>query len=114
MYIVLERPNATDFEDDEAVLKRLQALGARRERREYAKADEARTLTPDDEMRAMATVAADNGKVHVEGIDPAGVSRSADSQDYPWKKKRYYQPQIETQIDSFLGLVRDLFSRKRL
>jgi hypothetical protein len=114
MYIMLERPNSTDFEDDAAVLARLTALGARREKREYLKADEAQTLVPDDEMRDMAAVAADNGKVHVEGVDPSGVSRSADSQDYPWKQKKYYNPQLETLIGSFLGVVRDLFSHRRM
>jgi hypothetical protein len=114
MCITLERPNPTDFEDEEAVFRRLQEMGARREVREYSKADEAKTLTPNGEMRSMAAVAADNGRVHVNGIDGNGVSRSADSQDYPWKKKRYYQPQIESQTDSFLGFVRELFMRRKL
>lgn len=112
--ITLERPNATDFEDDERALRHLKALGARREVREYAKADDVGTLKPNEEMQAMARVAADNGRVHVEGTDPEGVSRGADSQHYPWKKNRHFQPATETLIDAFLGFVRDLFARRRL
>lgn len=112
--IEVERPNATELSDDEDVLARLKSLGARRERREYTKADDAMTLVPDARLRALANVAADNGRVHVDGVDPQGRKASADSQDFPWSQRVRYSPIISTLTDSFLETVRDLFSRTRL
>jgi Domain of unknown function (DUF4747) len=100
--IALERPNPTDYEDEEAVFRHLNAIGAKSETRDYQRADDRPTIRPDDEMKALAAVAGDNGEVEVTGTDPQGRRRTANSQNYRWSLKRNYDQRNQTLTEAFL------------
>lgn len=110
--IYLERPNPTDYEDEEAVFRHLSAIGVRSETRDYHRADDRPTIRPDDEMKALAAVAGDNGEVEVTGTDPDGLRRTANSQDFKWSLKRNYDQRHQTLTDAFLQAVSDMFTRR--
>jgi Domain of unknown function (DUF4747) len=110
--IRLERPNPTDYEDEESVFRHLNGIGAKSETRDYIRSDERPTLRPDAEMRALATVAGDNGEVEVTGTDPEGKKRTANSQEFKWSLKRFYDHRNETTTEAFLRVVSDMFSKR--
>jgi Domain of unknown function (DUF4747) len=110
--ITLERPNPTDYEDEEAVFRHLNAIGVKSETRDYHRADDRPTIRPDDEMKGLAAVAGDNGEVEVTGTDPDGRRRTANSQDYKWSLKRTYDQRHQTLTEAFLQVVSDLFTRR--
>lgn len=110
--IKLERPNPTDYEDEQAVFDHLNAIGVKSEKREYQLADSRATIRPDKEMRQLAVVAADNGEVEVAGTDPNGVRRTANSQHFRWSMKRTYDQNRETLVEAFLRTVSDLFTHR--
>lgn len=110
--IKLERPNPTDYEDEEAVFRHLNGIGVKSETRDYHRADDRPTIRPDDEMKALATVAADNGEVEVTGSDPEGRRRTANSQDFKWSLKRFYDQRHQTLPEAFLQAVSDMFTRR--
>lgn len=107
--IRLERPNPTDYEDEQAVFEHLNAIGVKSEKREYQIADGRATIRPDREMRQLAVVAGDNGEVEVSGTDPQGKRRTANSQHFRWSIKRFYDHDRETRTEAFLRTVSDLF-----
>jgi hypothetical protein len=109
--ITVERTNPSDFEDEAKVFQYLTNLGAQRETRGYVKASDAKTITPDDDMRALAAVAADNGLVSVKGINTEGKPDRATSQDYPWRRKSTYNRKVQTLMDAFRGVVESIGAR---
>lgn len=110
--IKLERPNPTDYQDEQAVFDHLTAIGAKSEKRDYHLADDRATIRPDKEMRQLAIVASDNGEVEVAGIDPQGKRRIANSQHFRWSLKRFYDQNRETLVEAFLKTVSDLFTHR--
>lgn len=110
--IRLERPNPTDYQDELAVFNHLNAIGAKIEKRSYVAADDRTTIRPDTEMRQLAVVAADNGEVEVTGSDHQGKRRTANSQDYRWSLKRFYDHSRETLVEALLRTVNDLFTHR--
>jgi hypothetical protein len=110
--IKLERPNPTDYEDEQAVFDHLNSIGVKSEKREYQLADARTTIRPDKEMRQLAVVAGDNGEVEVSGTDPQGKRRTANSQHFRWSIKRFYDQNRETRTEAFLRTVSDLFTHR--
>lgn len=71
--IFIKRPNPDDVAEDAArILGRLEKQGARSQKIELVKAPQVPTLEPDEETKAQAAVAAQNGYVTGEGKDGDG------------------------------------------
>lgn len=110
--VVLERPNGTDYEDELEVVKRFKKLGISREERTYVKADGATSITPDETMKTVAHIAANNGFVLVKGKNPQGKSDAAKSQQFPMVMRTQYSPKEQTLIGAFVDFVRDKISKR--
>lgn len=85
--IFIERPNALEHEDEADVLDRLNRLGAGSERIIIKKASDAVTLEPDEGLRKLSLVAADNGEVRVSGTNTKGVRDHASSKNFPMHER---------------------------
>ncbi|WP_293995165.1 DUF4747 family protein [Sphaerotilus sp.] len=105
--ITLSPPNPDDSEDDQVrLLRKLDLMHAKKETRTFhAKYGE--SLSPDEETRTMALVAAENGKVVGEGIDENGAKVKESTEGHPWMKNLRYDPDRQTafgaMIASFFG-----------
>lgn len=101
IYVRLERPNPSDFEDDVSFYERLKRRKLKKEEHIYTKASGAKSITPDQEMQDIFRVSIDNGIYKQEGIDKQGVSRDASSTSYPMKEVIKYDPDVITQTAAF-------------
>lgn len=106
--VVLERPNPTDFDDDESFYKRLNRRNLRKEITTFVKANEEKTITPDEEMQKMFKVALNNGRYTQKGKNAKGVNDSASSVEYPLKESTTYDPDITTDLEAFIQVARGL------
>lgn len=105
--IKINRPNPNEEEDEAAFYERLKKRGLASETRIYKKADDAPTVTPDEEMRSLAHIAADNGVVEVSGTNPQRWSDKASSQDFPLRMKGSYDSNLQPLMDALKGLIDD-------
>ncbi|HZT55822.1 MAG TPA: DUF4747 family protein [Burkholderiaceae bacterium] len=110
--LVIERPNASDYDDERVVLDHLESIGASKETRQYVKAPNEQTLRPDDDMRALARVAASNGAVKVTGFDAARRPVKASSSSFPWFMRSTYNSNSQTLFQAFVSFVEDISSRR--
>jgi hypothetical protein len=109
--IVLERPNPVEPEDDETVYERLERRRLKSETHSYQKARGEESIILDDEMRAQAENAINNGLVKVSGRNLAGEPGTVISSSFPLKLKGTYTPSgltAQTLKDALLSLVKDL------
>lgn len=109
--IMFERPNASDFEDEEEVFRYLEEQNLAREKRTYTKAPEAKSINPGEEMKQLARIAADNGRVAVSGVDPKHQSRTVNSLQFPWARKTPYDHNLQSLKGAFLAFVSDIRRR---
>jgi hypothetical protein len=73
LQVFVKRPNPDDVASDaDRILSRLEKQGARSQKLELVKDSNSITLTPDEDTRATAGVAAQNGYVSGEGKDNEG------------------------------------------
>lgn len=97
--IELVRPNADDGWDDEARwLERLQRQGSKKLTVELV-SERNGSLTPDQETRTLAAVAADNGKVSAEGRDAGGVKQRESTVEKPLIESVVLNPEIQLVFD---------------
>jgi hypothetical protein len=106
--IVLERPNPTDFDDDQSFYERLNRRSLKKEVTTFVKANEEKTITPDEEMQKMFRIAVNNGKYTQKGKNAEGVIETASSVKYPLKESTTYDPGVTTERDAFIQVARRL------
>lgn len=107
--VVLERPNPTEFDDDESFYERLQRRHLKREEHRFVKAPEAESITPDSEMVAMFERAVTDGVYMQRGVTPEGKVEDATSEQYPRQESGKYDPDAQLQSDAFVEIVRQKF-----
>ncbi|WP_083969467.1 DUF4747 family protein [Kerstersia gyiorum] len=107
--ILIKRPNPLEDEDEEDVLDRLERLNAGSERIVLKKAPEAATLTPDDTVKNLAYIAADNGEVRIDGRNEQGVKDHASSKDFPMHERVTYQPNLQSNLQALISFVTQRF-----
>jgi hypothetical protein len=110
--IILERPNATEEEDDETVFDRLSRRRLKSETHVYQKEAGASTINIDDEMRAQAKSSIDHGVTEVAGKNIKGEPGKASSADYPLRMKAMYQPGVQSLRQALIAFVLGLTKRK--
>ena len=106
--LVLERPNPTDFDDDQSFYDRLKRRGLKREVTTFVKANEEATITPDPEMLKMFEIAVNNGKYTQKGRNAEGVIETVSSKRYPLEEATAYDPDLTTERDAFIEVARRL------
>ncbi|HET6322126.1 MAG TPA: DUF4747 family protein [Hyphomicrobium sp.] len=85
--IRLERPNADDIEDHKhRLMRRLEAMGARKEDIILTKAKGAMALVPDEETKILARVGSISGYVRAIGKTLAGMLVDRKTTDYPYEE----------------------------
>lgn len=103
--IRIDRPNPTEEDDEAFFYDKLEARGAASEIRIYKKAPEAKTLVPDEEMKRLADMAADNGVVEISGVNPKRWSDKASSKSFPLRLKGNYDTTLFTLMDAMKNLI---------
>ncbi|KQT10996.1 DUF4747 family protein [Ramlibacter sp. Leaf400] len=107
--VVLDRPNPSEYEDDQAFYEMLERRNLRREEHVFYKAKDAPTITPDDEMVAMFGRAVTDGIYKQTGVNPEGKAEEASSEQYPRTEIGLYDPDVQMHSDAFIGLVKAKF-----
>lgn len=107
--VFIQRPNALEHEDEADVLERLDQLSAGSVRAEWKKAHGAQTLEPDDRLKKISTVAADNGEVRIKGKNAKGIPDHASSKDFPMHERGTYEPNLQTLMQALFSLVTERF-----
>lgn len=107
--VTLQRPNASDFDDEKSYYDRLNRRSVEKEVNIFTKAKGAASITPDEEMKKMFHIAADNGVFQQTGINPHGELKTASSQEYPMQEIESYDPDVQSERDAFQSLVFDKF-----
>jgi hypothetical protein len=103
--IVVKRPNADDVESDAArVLGKLEGQGARSQKLELTKAAGVKQLKPDEDTKALAAVAAENGYVAGEGKDADGKPIFESTKKHP--KVYVFDVEGQTSFGTFLTGLR--------
>jgi hypothetical protein len=74
----------------------------------FVKANEEKTITPDEEMQKMFKIAVNNGKYTQKGKNAEGVIETASSVKYPLKESTTYDPDVTTERDAFIQVARRL------
>ena len=105
MTIEIDRPNPTEEEDEAAFYDRLKKRGLSSEIRVYKKADDAPSILPDDEMKWLAKIAADNGVVRVAGKNLQRQTDKASSDQFPLRLKSSYDSNLQTLMDALKTLI---------
>jgi len=101
--IDLSLPNPDDGGDlDEEFFDRLRRQGARRMHQELV-ADVAQTITPNEDTRNLAIVAARNGSVTGGGYDVAGIKQEESTAKGAWSKTIRYSPDLQTVTDALVS-----------
>ncbi|WP_238888624.1 DUF4747 family protein [Achromobacter insuavis] len=103
--IYIERPNALEDEDEQAILDRLEGMRAESQQVVYKKASGAKTLVPDRRLKTLAMAAADNGEVKVVGRNKQGIKDTASSKQFPLHETATYEPSKMTLTDAFKTFV---------
>ncbi|WP_158072281.1 DUF4747 family protein [Achromobacter xylosoxidans] len=103
--IFIERPNALEDEDEQAILDRLEGMRAESQQVVYKKATGVKTLVPDQRLKTLARAAADNGVVKVIGRNKQGVKDEASSKQFPLHETTTYEPSKMTLTDAFKAFV---------
>lgn len=107
--IFIQRPNALEHEDEADVLERLDQLSAGSVRSEWRKASDAQTLEPDERLKKVSAVAADNGEVRITGNNADGIPDHASSKDFPMHERGTYSPNLQSPMQALLSFVVDRF-----
>lgn len=101
----IDRPNPDDHADlEDEILRRLNKMNARTERLEYLEATNT-GLVIDDEIKALAGVASDNGFVLVEGKNEDNIKQFMSTKDMPLHVTAKYNPNLTSEFDAFYDKV---------
>ncbi|MEX0143657.1 DUF4747 family protein [Massilia sp. LMS1-1-1.1] len=110
--LVLDRPNPTEEEDEAYFYEKMAKRGVAQEVITYKKAPEAASIVPDEEMKILARIAADNGEVKISGKNKERWSAKASSKDFPLAIKSKYNPVIQTLMDALKNVVENYKAKK--
>ncbi|AGI26016.1 hypothetical protein H681_20745 [Pseudomonas sp. ATCC 13867] len=101
----IDRPNPDDHEDlEEDILERLNKMNAKTQRMEFLEANNV-GLIIDEDVRALAGVAEENGYVMVEGKDEDNVKQFLSTKDTPLHVTAKYNPNLMSEFDAFYEKV---------
>lgn len=103
--IKIDRPNPNDYDDEAAFYEKLHRRRAESETRIYKKASTENSLIPDDEIRSLAHIAADNGEVEVSGQARNRSRMTASSKKFPLRIPASYITTLETLRDALKTVV---------
>ncbi len=103
--MLVKRPNPDNHDNAERkVLKRLNAQNISKYKHEMVSIPGS-SITPDEDTKTLAKVAARNGSVEVKGRDAQDHPVEYKTQNHPWKTNEYYDPNVETAHDTFANAV---------
>jgi hypothetical protein len=103
----IHKPNPDDHDDfEEDVMERLKELNAGKEKRQYSEASNS-GLKPDKQLKALASVAAENGEVYVKGRTGGKVVELS-TKDRPLKSSTSYNPDLQSELDALLEKAEQL------
>lgn len=103
--IFVLRPNADDLaKDQKRLLDRLMKQGAKSQTLELKKRAKVKTITPDDETKTLAAIAAENGYVTGEGKRDDGTPVEESTKDHP--KTISVEVEGPTSIATFYNAVK--------
>ncbi|MGC8102653.1 DUF4747 family protein [Metapseudomonas otitidis] len=101
----IDRPNPDDHEDLEGdILERLNRMNARTQKIEFLEASNT-GLVIDNDVKALAGVAEENGYVMVEGKDEDNVKQYLSTKDTPLHVIAKYNPNLSSEFDAFYEKV---------
>lgn len=103
--IVIDRPNPAERDDDETFYDRMRRRGVSREAHAYKKAPREQSIQPDEEMRDLAHVAAENGVVKVVGRDERNIRVAASSAEFPRRREFKYSKSQQTMLDALIAFI---------
>lgn len=104
----INRPNPDDHAGlDERVKARLNKIRAKKETITYVEADSG-GLKPDAELKALASVAASNGKVLVKGRNASNEIISLSTEDSPLSEPVTYNPDIQSEKSALLDAALEI------
>lgn len=104
----IHRPNPDDHEDLELEFEeRLRELNAKKEIRIYVE-ENSEGIQPDDKFKALAQVAASNGKVLVHGRNSRNEVVDLSTKDMPLTESVSYNPDVQTERDALVEAARGL------
>lgn len=103
----IHKPNPDDHEDlEEEIMERLKSLNAGKEKRTYVEATNT-GLQPDNMLKALAAVAAENGGVYVKGRHDGKVVE-LNSRERPLKSAHSYNGDLQTELYALLEKAEQL------
>ncbi|HJU70363.1 MAG TPA: DUF4747 family protein [Paucimonas sp.] len=106
--IEVTRPNPDELGAAQArVFTRLGNLKARKAKYELT-AESGESITPDDETKQIALVAASNGFVIGHGRDRAGLIVTESTKDKPWGQQVPYNPEVEVSTEVLVAATEKL------
>ena len=109
---LIEKPNSDLWDGDfeENVEQHLSDTGSKSLEIGY-KSESRGTIKPTDDMRLLAKIASENGKVEITGRDESGgVNFSSDN--FPEVIQTKYDPDQTTQLSAFYNMVREKLKRR--
>lgn len=111
--IDVKKPNPDDLEDEEEqVFARLERMGTRRII-EILSAEPGQTIAPDDEVKLLARVAANNGSVKAVGYSVEGERFVESTVDKPLREPIYYDPTVQTSGNALIEGARTYHANRR-
>lgn len=103
----IHKPNPDDHDElEEEIMERLKELNAAKEKRQYIAAGR-EGLKPDERLKALAALAAENGEVYVKGKTD-GQTVELSTKDRPLKAPASYNPDMQTESDALLEKAHQL------
>lgn len=98
-------PNPDDLEQlEKEVLERLTRLNVKSQKIVFQEASNA-GIQPDENVKALAEIAKDNGFVQVEGKDETGARVTISTKDMPLIETTRYNPKVMSEFDAFYEKV---------
>lgn len=102
------RPNPDDNEDDaEEIRRRMDEQNADTYKQQLS-APKGESLSPDDQTRRHARVAASNGYVNGRGKDAANDPVNESTRAHPLRKRAEFNPETQTAFDALLTKAREI------
>ncbi|ADP98872.1 hypothetical protein HP15_3108 [Marinobacter adhaerens HP15] len=65
-------------------------------------------MTPDDELRSEADVAARNGRVYIKGKDEEGHKQEYKTDDHPLNDSVFYDEEVELETQAFSNFAKKI------
>jgi Domain of unknown function (DUF4747) len=107
--IRLLRPNPDDLHEAEArLLEKLATQNASRQDLELVRERRAVSLTPDEDTKLLAVIAANNGFVEGQGISAEGSPVSESTRDHPEQTIVEYDERMRGPLATLIDYVRNL------